>query len=253
MAGKGGGAWKVAYADFVTAMMAFFLVMWIVAQNKPVREAIAQYFNHPNGVGTQPGGMNATVQMRKTGDGSGVKVNTRGPRSRGKGAEAATQSDDSNEQKGGIGARKPSLLVLHDGDNTHAGTVVPFAEASAVLDERGKFRLQELVPTLKGKPNKIEVRGHTSARPLPTNSEFIDAWQLSYVRCQTVMAFLTENGIEPERIRLSQAGAHEPLTLRVDTGLQSQNSRVEVYMLGEFVDDFKGTKKERTGATARHD
>ena len=44
MAGKGGGAWKVAYADFVTAMMAFFLVMWIVAQNKPVKEAVAAYF-----------------------------------------------------------------------------------------------------------------------------------------------------------------------------------------------------------------
>ena len=49
MAGKGGGAWKVAYADFVTAMMAFFLVMWIVSQDKPVKEAIAQYFNNPYG------------------------------------------------------------------------------------------------------------------------------------------------------------------------------------------------------------
>ena len=38
MAGKGGGAWKVAYADFVTAMMAFFLVMWIVGQDKPVKQ-----------------------------------------------------------------------------------------------------------------------------------------------------------------------------------------------------------------------
>jgi chemotaxis protein MotB len=47
MAGKGGGAWKVAYADFITAMMAFFLVMWITAQNKPVRKAIANYFNDP--------------------------------------------------------------------------------------------------------------------------------------------------------------------------------------------------------------
>jgi chemotaxis protein MotB len=47
MAGHGGGAWKVAYADFVTAMMAFFMVMWIVAQSKPVKQAIAQYFNDP--------------------------------------------------------------------------------------------------------------------------------------------------------------------------------------------------------------
>ena len=57
MAGKGGGAWKVAYADFVTAMMAFFIVMWIVAQNKPVKEAVAGYFKDPMGTGAKSSGM----------------------------------------------------------------------------------------------------------------------------------------------------------------------------------------------------
>jgi flagellar motor protein MotB len=48
VAGKGGGgAWKVAYADFVTAMMAFFLVMWICAQDQKIKQAIARYFNNP--------------------------------------------------------------------------------------------------------------------------------------------------------------------------------------------------------------
>ncbi len=47
--GHHGGAWKVAYADFVTAMMAFFLVMWIVGLNKPIRQAIAAYFRNPSG------------------------------------------------------------------------------------------------------------------------------------------------------------------------------------------------------------
>jgi chemotaxis protein MotB len=49
MAGKGGGAWKVAYADFVTAMMAFFMVMWLCSQNQKTRQAIARYFNNPMG------------------------------------------------------------------------------------------------------------------------------------------------------------------------------------------------------------
>jgi len=47
VAGKGGGAWKVAYADFVTAMMAFFLVMWICGQDQSVRRAVSYYFNDP--------------------------------------------------------------------------------------------------------------------------------------------------------------------------------------------------------------
>jgi len=50
MAAGGGGAWKVAYADFVTAMMAFFLVMWITGQSKPVKQAVAQYFEDPLGM-----------------------------------------------------------------------------------------------------------------------------------------------------------------------------------------------------------
>jgi len=47
--GKGGGAWKVAYADFITAMMAFFLVMWICTQDQKIKEAVAHYFMDPAG------------------------------------------------------------------------------------------------------------------------------------------------------------------------------------------------------------
>jgi flagellar motor protein MotB len=53
-AGKGGGSWKVAYADFVTAMMAFFLVMWIGAQDAKVRQSVANYFVDPSGVNKKP-------------------------------------------------------------------------------------------------------------------------------------------------------------------------------------------------------
>jgi chemotaxis protein MotB len=49
MAGKGGGAWKVAYADFVTAMMAFFLVMWICGQDQKIRRSVSDYFSDPLG------------------------------------------------------------------------------------------------------------------------------------------------------------------------------------------------------------
>jgi flagellar motor protein MotB len=59
VAKKHGGAWKVAYADFVTAMMAFFLVMWLCAQNQGVREAVGEYFNDPLGVGKKPGKVGA--------------------------------------------------------------------------------------------------------------------------------------------------------------------------------------------------
>src|SRR5690349_15887833 len=54
-AGHHGGAWKVAYADFVTAMMALFIVLWLLNTSKPVKEAIAGYFKDPSGTGSKMG------------------------------------------------------------------------------------------------------------------------------------------------------------------------------------------------------
>ncbi|QEL15344.1 flagellar motor protein MotB [Limnoglobus roseus] len=54
MAAGGGGSWKVAYADFVTAMMAFFMVMWIGSQDQKTKQAVANYFVDPAGVSKRP-------------------------------------------------------------------------------------------------------------------------------------------------------------------------------------------------------
>src|SRR5579862_1840748 len=53
--GHHGGAWKVAYADFVTAMMALFIVLWLMSSDKEVQEAISAYFNNPTGPGKMTG------------------------------------------------------------------------------------------------------------------------------------------------------------------------------------------------------
>ena len=71
MAGKGGGAWKVAYADFVTAMMAFFLVMWICSQDQKVKKAVADYFGDPysskHGMSKSPQRSGAIYEKLNTG------------------------------------------------------------------------------------------------------------------------------------------------------------------------------------------
>src|SRR5438477_1267419 len=54
-AGHHGGAWKVAYADFVTAMMALFIVLWLMSADEKVKEAVSAFFNNPTGPGTQTG------------------------------------------------------------------------------------------------------------------------------------------------------------------------------------------------------
>jgi chemotaxis protein MotB len=246
MAGKAGGAWKVAYADFVTAMMAFFLVMWITAQSDAVKEAVAKYFKDPFGIAANgAGGLTPGLPMADT-DAKRTKeylTGTRGPgRGTGEFEPDPSPRDDEDKQ-----SKKPTVLVMHDGDQSSLGTILLFSEGSAELDELGRRLLDELVPTLRGKANKVEIRGHASARPLEPGSPFETAWELCYARCVATMRYLEERGIEPRRMRLCQAGPYEPHSIRVEPRWQAKNSRVEVKMLGEFVDDFVGTKEEREG------
>lgn len=261
MAGKGGGQWKVAYADFVTAMMAFFMVMWITAQSDKVKQAVAHYFNYPTAfrVGTAdgpegasgpglpgpggPGGPNLDASGNYR-DAFGMKAVDMGflPTSGGRGGAKAKSG---GEPKKGRTAPKPSVLAVHEGDRRMVGTVIPFDEHSAELTEIGRKRLGELVPVLAGKRNKIEIRGHTTRRPLPEKSPFRDAWQLAYARCLAAQRFLEAHGIETERIRLSQAGPYEPQTLGTDPQRLEENSRVEIYVLPELVEDLMGTPQER--------
>jgi chemotaxis protein MotB len=72
VAGKGGGAWKVAYADFVTAMMAFFLVMWICGQDQNVKHAVSFYFNDPFSSSDLP------FSKRSTSNGAMIEKNNSG-------------------------------------------------------------------------------------------------------------------------------------------------------------------------------
>lgn len=241
MAGKGGGAWKVAYADFVTAMMAFFLVMWLVSQNQPVKEAVAKYFRDPLGTADRPTG--PPLAIASDGGGlSNLKAPPKGPRGYGRGPARA-------EPKAALGSMLKGGAPLEGGQDpgsSRVGTLITFAEDSADLDADAKERLLGMAPALAGKPNKIEIRGHATGRPLPPGSRYSDPWELSFARCLATYKTLLEAGVESNRIRLSQAGPHEPSELPDNSEWVTQNSRVEVYMLGEFVRDVK---KPRTPAT----
>ncbi|MGA2622022.1 MAG: flagellar motor protein MotB [Thermoguttaceae bacterium] len=260
MAGKGGGAWKVAYADFVTAMMAFFLVMWITAQNKAVKVAVARYFNDPFNskskshgplpAGSATGGPLAPgsaylMPSRTPGDAPGVVKRPSSPRA------ALRIIADPIAKVAGSGGRKdydgekPMVFLLHNNDNHAGGVVIVFSDTAGQLSPEAMRQLKNVIPALLGKRNKIEVRGHAPQAAPQAGSPSSDPWQLSYTRCLATMAFLEQEGVEPERIRLSQAGPFEPHRARDDPEDLSRNSFVDVYMLGEFVDDFMHPREEK--------
>src|SRR5262245_19672088 len=171
MAGKGGGAWKVAYADFVTAMMAFFMVMWLTSQNEAIKEAVAHPFQDP---------FSSYVPNE---DANSPKPQP-GPRSN---VPLPKQNDDKKKARR---TRRPTLITMGSGNQTTTGTVVFFGAESAELDDAARLELRTLLPSLLGKPQKIEIRGHASRRPPGAASPFKDAWQLSYARCLATMRFL---------------------------------------------------------------
>jgi len=217
MAGKGGGAWKVAYADFVTAMMAFFMVMWITAQNQEVKEAIAEHFQDP-----------FADLMGEHGD-------SQAPHH---GSEQTHHAGPKDEQPKTRGKPRPLRVELAKGNETSTGTTIFFADDSAEMDQAAKEKLARLLPVLTGKPQKIEVRGHSSRRPLPAASPYKNFWELSYARCLATMEYLQEQGIAPERIRLSQAGVYEPES-NLAGHEPAQQSRVDVHLLDEVAQHFK--------------
>ncbi len=230
MAGKGGGAWKVAYADFVTAMMAFFMVMWIVGQSKQIREAIAGYFNDPSGKISRNGNGKSSGLIQS--EGGAPPSPHLGTHESGK--QSPTQHSADDEGKGRGVAKKQPMLGLHDGNNLAVEQLVPFIEDSAELDDHAKQVLDRMAGSLLGKLAKVEIRGHASARPLPSGGQYHDVWDLCYARCQAVMKYLLEKGIEPSRIRLSQSGSNEPASTTQNDVLEAPNCRVEVFVLSEI-------------------
>jgi chemotaxis protein MotB len=138
------------------------------------------------------------------------------------------------------------VRVIRMGDRSAVGSVIFFPEQGTTLDQGQQSELQRLAMTLTGKPQVIEVRGHTSLRPAADFTQFEDNWELAFRRARAAADHLVRDlGIDAQRIRISVAGASEPLYLGADPLKVRQNARVEVFLTDELADDRRGTEEER--------
>jgi chemotaxis protein MotB len=240
----GGGAWKVAYADFVTAMMAFFLVMWITSQSDDTKKAIGGYFNDPWGTASEnrtpdtktPTGLKGDAPFADSATGI---LPQRWPQA---------NVDNATDQRAGAASvwqQKSNVHVLA-ADRNLPSLIVTFEESSAELSKDAQKRLTDLLPALVGKQSRIELRSHSTRRPLSKNSPYRDHWQLCFERSQQTMKFLATHGVEGDRIRLSQSASFEPLTTRLESSWQNENNCVEVFVLTDVVDKVSGTMQAST-------
>ena len=232
MAGGGGGAWKVAYADFVTAMMAFFMVMWLTSQKPEVKEALAQHFSDPWARYRKNSNLNRKPTLKEP------KAGENPPRKSSMGSNPMLEPHDEPESPT---ASKPRLTTVRAPERTTIGATVQFLPGSDELTPESELRLKNLVPQLKGRQQKIDIRGHTSMQAASVAKDD-SSYDLSFFRCKRVKRYLEELGVESERMRLGQAGPHEPIVLNQKPGDEDKNSRVEVFLMAETVESLKGSK-----------
>ncbi len=156
--GHNGGAWKVAYADFVTAMMALFIVLWLMGSSDKVKKAVAGYFNDPKGtanrLGTTMSGDCIDVTTKTSDNFTKLKERLE------EGINAKKELEKLSKQiEITITAEGLRIELLEDKNGTFYQT------GSARLSDSGQELLALLASELKTLPNSLLIEGHTDATP----------------------------------------------------------------------------------------
>ncbi|WP_339947017.1 flagellar motor protein MotB [uncultured Albimonas sp.] len=257
--GHHGGAWKVAYADFVTAMMAFFLLMWLLnATTEDQRKGLAEYFDPRVPIAKISGGgtgafggdsMFSENTMAQNGAGAANQTPMQNEQSQGDTGTLAREGDEGSAQelteldnlfRGMTGESEAAdallqhiktrvtdeglVIELFDVDGQplfRAGSAEPTAQMQALLEMVGG--VARLVT------NRIAITGHTDASPFASGAAYGN-WELSTDRAQVSRRALSEAGIEAERMaRVTGKADTEP---RPNATLDDpRNRRVQITLL----------------------
>jgi chemotaxis protein MotB len=216
--GHHGGAWKVAYADFVTAMMALFIVLWLMGSDKEVQEAIAGYFRDPTGKGKM-------VAMSVAGAGHSLEVPKEDmDKLREKIQQALTQMPNFRNLKDNV-----EVTITADGLRielleTEAGMF--FESGRPVPTETGSELLAKLAQELGKLPNKILLEGHTDSKPFSGNGSYTN-WELSTDRANSARRLMQDHGLRQDQIAQVRGYADTQLRRKNDPDAAS-NRRISV-------------------------
>lgn len=253
--GHHGGAWKVAYADFVTAMMAFFMVMWLLTStDEASKERLSQYFRTgmlPGGTLTfgAPAGSNPPVALNIFPSGS-----MGGPR------EGHPEKD--------VAAQLEALVKASIDDPTMKGlashlqmTTTPEGMLIELVDDKDNFLfpvgsagmkpaaaalLEKLAPIFARMKNRLEVHGHSDGRKFEGATSKKNNWTLSFERANEARRVLEEAGVPAGKITGVQARADtQPLNKK--DPFAPENRRLAILILK---DKAKRPKKPKPDAAA---
>ncbi len=236
-----GGAWKVAYADFVTALMAFFLVMWLLASVSPEKKAqLSQYMNDYSifekaGTSFMEGASQALNQpgkgFRTTPQGSGPV--------RGSGGGGLAQEDMVKKMKKAIEEKLASVQNQITVDIIEGGVRIQIADTeggmmfpsgSADLTAKAKEVLAIVAENVKNVPNRIAIEGHTDAAPFKSAER--TNWELSTARASAARRMMEEYGIDSSRVARVVGYADQELIVP-ENPRDAQNRRISIILIND--------------------
>ncbi len=246
--GHHGGSWKVAYADFVTAMMAFFLLLWLLGSTTPEqRAAIASYFQNPSPVDAAGGSSTSFIDM---GGGMEIRRESGGEEAQQQYKEEVTDPDVMQrvreEDRKRLEALKermeremesdPALRSFKDQlklDITDEGLRIQivdkdgrpmFDSGGAMLKPYFREVFRALARLVNSVPNKISISGHTDATPF-LRADGYSNWELSTDRANASRRELVKNGVAEDKIArvvghgdkilYDQANPYSPINRRI--------------------------------------
>ncbi len=218
--GHRGGAWKVAYADFVTALMALFIVLWLISSGREVREAVAGYFRDPKGYQRLNGSAHA-------GSGEALAVSANDIERLKQSLEEALrklpgfQSFSQNVQFTVTGEGLRIELLEKDGG-------LFFETGSPHPTGNGQRLFDLLAAQISGLPNTIAIEGHTDSRGF--RSQTLNAygnWELSFERANMARRIMLAAGLRGEQVSEIRGYADHRTLIPADPA-DSRNRRVSV-------------------------
>ena len=237
--GHHGGAWKVAYADFVTAMMALFIVLWIVGQSKSVKDSVSAYFKDPTAFQT------GAASVLKGGAGAGAPMG-RPRRRRRSHTEGEGKSGDADRRaleatatalreqihSAGHLARledKIKIEIVDEGLRIQLVETTQgiFFDVGSAKVKTGTQEILALIGREVGKlPNDVVLEGHTDSRPYVGPPSYTN-WELSTDRANAARRILDGAGLRPAQVANVVGYADRRLANRSDP-LDSANRRISI-------------------------
>jgi len=216
--GNHGGAWKVAYADFVTAMMALFIVLWLLNSSKKIQEAVGGYFRDPSGtsksIGTDKRGSDQSVALTRDDM----------PKLKEKLEQRIRQLSNFEQLKNQI-----EMTVTSDGlriELLEAETGTFFNLGSPEPNDNGKELLRLLAEQLGTLPNQLSIEGHTDSKPYSGRKEYSN-WELSTDRANAARRLMERDGLREKQVSQVR-GYADQLLRKPDDPLDPSNRRITV-------------------------